>query len=348
MKRVGNLFELIVDMDNLKRAHQNAKKGKSWYREVKMVDANPEYYLEKLQKSLIEKTYQTSEYETFIKVDTGKEREIFKLPYYPDRICQWALLQIIEPYLLKHLTRDTYSAIPGKGTHECLKNVQKAVYTDLENTKYCLKMDVQKYYPSINHSILKSKYRKIFKDQELLWLLDEIIDSTEGETGIPIGNYLSQYSGNYYLSDFDHWIKEEKQIKYYYRYMDDMVIFGEDKESLHALRVEIENKLADIELTLKSNWQVFPTAVRGVDFVGYRVFKGYTLLRKSTATAYKRCMRKIYRKGYNGQPISRSDFHSIDSYNGWMKHCDSYRLRQSYTVPVLPYREEYLKGARSK
>lgn len=88
MKRYGNLYEKICDLDNLKLAHKNAQKGKGWYKEVKEINTNPEYYLKKLQDMLLNKTYRTSEYETFIKHDTGKDRKIYKLPYYPDRIAQ--------------------------------------------------------------------------------------------------------------------------------------------------------------------------------------------------------------------------------------------------------------------
>lgn len=132
----GNLYEQIYDMKNLELAHQNAKKGKGWYKEVKMVDENPEYYLGLLQQMLINKTYHTSEYQTFIKKDSGKEREIFKLPYFPDRICQWAILQIIEPILLKNFTDDTYSAIPGRGIHLCLQRLNHAMQTDVPNCQY--------------------------------------------------------------------------------------------------------------------------------------------------------------------------------------------------------------------
>ena len=274
-------------MDNLKKAHQKAKVGKGWYKEVKMVDENPDYYLEKLQKMLMDKTYQTSEYETFIKLDSGKEREIFKLPYFPDRICQWAIMLVIEPFLIKHFTADTYSAIPGRGTHLCLSRMKEAIKKDPKGTRYCLKLDVSKYYPSINHDILKQKYRRKFKDPNLLWLLDEIIDSTEGNKGIPIGNYLSQYSGNFYLSQFDHWIKEVKQVKYYYRYMDDIVILSDNKADLHKINSEISVFLKkELDLNVKDNWQVFPTFVRGVDFIGYRTFEDFVLLRKSIAKEY--------------------------------------------------------------
>lgn len=255
MKRYGNIYEKIYNIENLRLAHKNAKKGKGWYKEVLMIDENPDYYLKLLQKQLIEKTYHTSKYESFIKKDGEKERVIYKLPYFPDRICQWAILQIIEPILIKNLTIDTYSAIPDRGIHFGLKRVQKNIIMNEKGCRYCLKIDAKQYYPSIDHKILKEKYRKIFKDKDLLWLLDEIIDSTEENAGIPIGNYLSQYSGNFYLSSFDHWIKEEKYIKHYHRYMDDIVIFGKTKEDLRLLLKDIHLYFEEkLHLTIKDNW----------------------------------------------------------------------------------------------
>ena len=103
-----------------------------------------------------------------------------------------------------------------------------------------------------------------------IWLLDEDFDS---ETGIPIGNYLSQYCGNFYLSAFDHWLKEEKRVKHCFRYMDDIVIFGSSKEALHQLRKDIDEYFRkELKVVIKGNWQIFPSYVRGVDFVGYRTF----------------------------------------------------------------------------
>jgi hypothetical protein len=342
MKKYGHLYEKICNMDNLKLAHQNAKKGKGWYTEVKMVDENPDFYLGKLQEILINKTYHTSKYETFIKHDSGKDREIYKLPYFPDRICQWAILQIIEPILLKNLTNDTYSAIPRKGIHLCLNRLNDAVQHDVPESQYCLKLDVKKYYPSINHDILKTKYRKLFKDADLLWLLDEIIDSTPGEVGIPIGNYLSQYSGNFYFSEFDHWIKEVKGIKYYYRYMDDVVILGNSKEKLHELRKEIDQYFRKkLKLKIKENWQVFPTYVRGIDFVGYRTFMNYKLLRKSTCKQFKRKMIALNKKQIEGIEMTYSEWCSINSYKGWLIHCNSYRLSKKYVEPIQQFATNY-------
>lgn len=126
---------------------------------------------------LVNKKYHTSEYQIFYKTENGKRRKIYKLPYYPDRIAQWAILQVIEPCLMKHLISDTYSAIPGRGIHRGLSRITQALQNDSEHCQYCLKIDARHYYQSINHDILKQKYRKMFKDKDLLWLLDEIIDS---------------------------------------------------------------------------------------------------------------------------------------------------------------------------
>lgn len=343
---IGNenctLWDAICSMDNLKAAHQNAKKGKGWYKEVKMVDSDPEHYLKLLQEMLVNKTYHTSEYQTFYKTDGNKKRLIYKLPYFPDRICQWAVLQVIEPILLRNFTADTYSAIPGKGIHLCLHNIQKSMKTDVKGSQYCLKIDAKQYYPSINHQILKEKYRHLFKDDDLLWLLDEVIDSTPGDSGIPIGNYLSQYSGNYYLSAFDHWIKEVKGVKHYFRYMDDIVILHQSKTYLHKLRKEIDEYFrTKLKLTIKENWQVFPTFKRGLDYVGYRSFLEFTLLRKSTCKNFKVKMVAINKKRLNGQELTYSEWCSINSYKGWLKHCDSYRLQQKYLMPLEKYAENY-------
>lgn len=360
MKRYDNLYEKIYDIENLRKAHQHAKKGKGWYQEVRMIDENPEYYLGLLQQMLINHTYKTSDYEVFYKTEGKKTRKIYKLPYFPDRICQWAILQVIEPCIINNLTDDTYSAIPKRGIHKALSKLQNAMWNDVPHCQYCLKIDARHYYQSVNHEILKEKYSRMFKDNELLWLLGEIIDSIttaeiedlsaiylleediDPNTGIPIGNYLSQYSGNYYFSSFDHWIKEEKKVKYYFRYMDDICIFGETKEELHELRKEIDVYFREnLKIRIKDNWQVFPTYVRGVDFLGYRTFLNYTLLRKSTCNDMKRKLTAIRLKVESGNMMNYSEWCCINSYKGWLKWCDSFRLQQKYVVPLLPYADDY-------
>jgi len=329
MKRYGNLYPKICDFDNVVLAHTNARRGKSWYKEVKMVDSDPFYYADLIHNMLREKRYRTSEYEIFETNDSGKTRTIYKLPYFPDRIVQWAILQVIEPIFLKDFIYDTYSALPGRGIHLGLKRLHKAL-DDKENTTYCLKFDVKKYYPSIPHLNLKNALRRKFKDTDLLWLLDEIIDSVNEEKGIPIGNYTSQYFANFYLSPYDHWIKEKKKIRYYFRYMDDIVILHKSKKFLHWLRYETDWYFRqNFGLEIKNNWQVFPTRERGIDFLGYRSFGDRTLLRKTTAKRFQTSMKKILKEGLN-----KKGRMSIASYEGWLKWCDSFGLRRKYIGPL--------------
>jgi hypothetical protein len=366
-------------MDNLYRAYQNAKSGKGWYKEVKQIEKRPFYYLAGLQYMLKNHLFKTSEYEIFILNEGKKKRDVYKLPFFPDRIAQWAILQVIEPFLLANMTADTYSAIPGKGIQPIVDDLRghyktkivdgkkKSVWvpsillTDEENTRYCYKIDLHHYYQSINHEVLKQKFRKVFKDPELLWLLDEITDSintateedlielslsgeieVDPNTGIPIGNYMSQYSGNFYLSSFDHWVKEELHTKHNYRYMDDVVIFASSKEELHEIHRKVTAYTRDyLHLNIKGNYQIFPTKVRGVDFVGYRFFGEYTLLRKSTAINFKRKMRACRKKMENNIPPTYSEWCSFNSYKGWLGNCDSYRLFKKYMEPLIEYMQNY-------
>lgn len=341
MKRVGNLYAEICSMDNLKLAHKQARKGKGFYKEVKMVNEDPSYYLGELQDMLVNHTYRTSEYDIFEKQEGKKLRKIYKLPYFPDRICQWAILQVIEKYLIRNMTADTYSAIPGRGTELARRRVIKAMRNDPVGTQWCLKIDVRKYYPSIDIDILKDKYRRLFKDPELLWLLDEILDSCP-DSGVPIGNYISQYSGNIYLSDFDHYVKEKLGVKHYFRYMDDMVFFASTKEELQALIVEITRYLGEeLHLEVKENWSLFRIEDRGLDFVGY-VFTHDTIrLRKSIVKSLKRVSSTIRWRVNNGRMINRKLYFAINSLCGWLKHSYSNWLRIRYVDIIWDYVEEY-------
>ena len=340
MKRYNDIFPKIVDMENLREAFKNAKKGKSHYHEVKMVAKDPDFYLSKIQEMLINGTYKTSKYETFIKNDKGKEREIYKLPFYPDRIIHWAIMLQIEPIFMKTFTTFTNASLKDRGIHRTLDQLDKMLL-DEEGTKYCLKIDVEKFFPNINHNILKGLLRKKFKDKLLLNLLDEIIDSIDGEKGVPIGNYLSQYFANFYLAYFDHWLKETKKCKYVLRYMDDIVILHSDKNFLHQLRKDISVYLdKNLKLKLKDNWQVYPVDSRGIDFVGYKTFRKYKLLRKSTYKRMKTKCIKLEKKSL----LSFSDFCSVNSYLGWIKWCNGHNLSKKYIIKLLDKDYKDLRG----
>jgi len=322
MKRYGYLYKQIYEMENLKLAHKNAKKNKRHYREVKMVDANLDLYLSAIRDSLKDKTFRNSEYEIITrKTDSGKVREIYKLPYYPDRIIHHAILQIVGNIWHKTLIRDTYSSIKNRGIHDGVKRVKNAL-RDKENTIYCLKLDVRKYYQSINNKKLKEIIRRKIKDPDVLWLLDEIIDSTKG---VPIGNYLSQHFGNIYLSGLDHFCKNK--VKCYFRYCDDIVILHSDKGFLHSLFNEIKQYLNTLELQIKDNYQVFPVDKRGIDFLGYRFFHGYTLLRKSIKVKLTKNVKHI-KKNHENMSTSKI-INSMMSYYGWFGYANCKNLENT-------------------
>jgi retron-type reverse transcriptase len=281
MKRIGNLYDKVISLENLYLADEKARKGKLRTYGVQIHDKNREANLLKLHNDLKNQAYKTSEYHIF-KIYEPKEREIYRLPYFPDRITHHAIMNVLEPIWVSIFTKDTYSCIKNRGIHAAVRSLRRTLVEDEVGTRYCLKLDVKKFYPSIDHDILKQIIRRRIKDKRLLWLLDEIIDSVPDEKGVPIGNYLSQYFANLYLAYFDHWLKEVKGIKYYWRYADDIVILAPNKEMLHELLHDIRAYFREnLSLEVKRNYQVFPVESRGIDFLGYIFFHTHIRLRKS-------------------------------------------------------------------
>lgn len=340
MKRYGDIYDKICTIENLREAHRNARKDKLFYKEVKMVDADPDKYLYQIQEMLISGTYEVSDYALSIINDKGKERELAKLPYFPDRIIQWAIMLQIEPIFLKVFCPHTCASIPGRGISKA-QELLHGYLKDVPGTQYCLKIDVSKFYPNIDHEILKRLLERKFKDKRLLQLLFKIVDSVP-EKGVPIGSYLSQYLANFYLAYFDHWMKETLRLKYVVRYMDDVIVLSDSKEHLHEVRRQMDEYLQnELNLHLKPNYQVFPVDARGVDFIGFRSFHGYTLLRKRTAVKFKARMNKIQRKQDAGKLISFSEWCSANSYRGWLEMCDGFRLKEKYLTPIQPSLDKY-------
>lgn len=347
MKRIGNIYSKIYDLENLRQAHYCAKRDKSHYRAVQMVEADLENRLLLIQEMLKNKTYEVGQYKISIIEDKGKTRLLHKLPYFPDRIIQWAIMLQLEQTFCQVFTNFSCASLKGRGTKYAADLLKKHL-RDEEGSKYCLKMDIKKFYPSIDRDILKRMLRKKIKDKDLLWLLDQIIDKEsigpdqenissefkkiyfqEGK-GLPIGSYLSQYLANFYLAYFDHWLVEEMNCRYVVRYMDDIVILHYDKNFLHKLRVRSQEYLEQwLDLKLKENWQVFPVAARGVDFVGYRHYHHHRLLRKKTKKNMKKSV-KAFLKNKN-----QHTWCSVLSFYGWLKSCNSFFLCRRYYCKAI-------------
>jgi retron-type reverse transcriptase len=318
MKRLNNLYDRICSIENLQLADEKARKGKLRSHGVIKHDRNREQNIIRLHEDLMNGNFKTSKYDIFT-IYEPKEREIYRLPYFPDRIVHHAVMNVLEPIWISIFTSDTYSCIKNRGIHAAAQNIKKALRENPEATKYCLKIDIRKFYPSIDHDILKRIVRLKLKDKRLLALLDEVIDSADG---VPIGNYLSQYFANLYLAYFDHWLKEEKRVvKYYYRYADDIVILHHDKRFLHDLFGEMQTYLAEnLKLQIKDNWQVFPVAARGIDFVGYVFYHTHTRLRKSIKKRFCRRLARINKR----MNINEETFkQAVCPWWGWVKYCNS-------------------------
>lgn len=308
MKRIGNVYQRVVSLENLYRASYKAQKGKSKKREVREWNRNLADNINKLQDDLLTGNYTVSKYYVFT-IFEPKERVISKLPFR-DRVVHHALMNIIEPMLEKGFISQTYACIKKRGVHKGLRDVTKAL-RDRKGTQYALKLDIKKFYPSVDNSLLKAVLRTKFKDPYLLGLMAKIIDSCEG---LPLGNFTSQWFGNLYVSRFDRWMKQERGIKNYFRYSDDILILHESKEFLYQLKLDIIDFMRDNLRLELSNYQVFPVSKRPIDFLGYVIDHDKVWIRKSIKQNFKK--KRFFLK-------------SISSYMGWTLHADCRNLEYS-------------------
>ena len=316
MKTYSNLWQKFISEDNFNVALHDSQLGKKKQKQVRKFNLNPEENLKAIRDSIINGTFHTSAYRSMI-VFEPKKRVIYKLPYNPDRIVQHAVMNILRPIMEGMFIYDSYACVEGKGQMRASRRCSQFV----RRNKYCLKCDIHHFYPSIRHDILSKMLHEKIRDEKFMQIVDDIIYSFEGETNAPIGNYTSQWVGNFYLTKLEYYVKQELKIKDYIRYCDDFILFSDDKEYLHECRRKIEKFIYD-ELGLTySKAYVFATK-QGVDFCGYRMFGKYVLLRKSTAKRLKRRVRRVY-PNYTEEKRTAS----IASTLGWLKHCNSYNLK---------------------
>lgn len=328
MKTHKNLYHQITDFGNLKLAAYQAQQGKRFNENVANFNMRLESELIQLKAELEEQNYQPGEYHTFYIFDP-KKRMISAAPYR-DRVVHHALCNIIEPIFERTFIFDSYANRKGKGTHKAIDRFQffAKKYT------YVLKCDVRKYFPSIDHQILKEQLQRKIGCGKTNQLINLIIDNsnpqekvdmlfqddnlfTNRSKGLPIGNLTSQYFANIFLNPLDHYIKEELKCKAYIRYVDDFVLFHQEKEALHEFLRCIQRFINDFRLKLHPNkCKVFPVRV-GIPFLGFRIFPEHRLLKSTNLrNARKRIRRKI--RLFKDRKLEEAKLEQ--SINSWLAH----------------------------
>ena len=320
VKRIKNVYPLVYSTENLIRSQHTAQKGKKNRGEVKAFNDSFSDKMAFLYEILREETFEPGKYRVK-KIYDPKERDIMIAPFFPDRIIHHCLINVLAPHWYHIFIGNTYACIKGRGTHKCMQDVHKALIEDKAGTEYCLKIDIRKFYDNVDHAVLKKILRFTIADESLLRLLDKIIDSNGKEKGLPIGNFTSQYLANLYLSYFDHWVKEYLGVKYYFRYMDDIVVLGENKERLHFLLDAFALYLgAELKVEIKGNWQIFPVDDRSIDYVGFKQNHYGILLRKGILLRFYEKLEATKEK-YKIE--NETDIkHLFPSEYGWIIRCD--------------------------
>lgn len=324
MKKAGNLWSSLASVENIKQAHAKARKGKLHYKEVQKYDKDVDKYSSEISKLLLDKSFKTSPYLIQELFDGRKNRTVYKLPYFPDRVVHHALMLVVGPLIQKSLIRDTFQSLPNRGTSDAARRVKRLIVE--KKPKYAVKLDIEKYYPSVNNEVLKEKLANKIKCKDTLWLLNEIIDSSKG---LPIGNYTSQILGNFYLSSLDWKVKQEIKPLGYFRYCDDLVLFSNSKKFLKETFEKLSIETTLLDLKIKPNYQIVNVDKQGIDFVGY-VFK-------SKSTRLRKTIKDSFTASSKGLPA----LNSLMAYKGWVKHSNSKKLWRKHTEHLITtYRKQ--------
>ena len=341
MKSWNNLWDNFLSEDNIRLAIKNAARGKvkkryDVKRALKDVDGYVKYIKHYAENFRNDKHNPIEIYDGI----TRKKRTII-VPTFRELVVQHMLINVLKPVFLQGVYERTYGSIPKRGAHEGKKYIEKWIRHDVKNCKYCLKLDIKKYFENISHDILKTKLSRVIKDKKILSILYEVINATDN--GLPLGFYTSQWLSMWYLKDFDHYVKEKLYAPHYMRYADDIVIFGANKRKLWKTFEEIKKYLGDLGLELNRKSQMFRFVYtkhgmeygRDLDFMGFRFFRNRTIIRRSIYYKMMRKARKISKKS----KITIFDIRQMLSYLGWLKSTDVYKMYVKYIKPFFEVRK---------
>jgi retron-type reverse transcriptase len=341
MKRHGNLWASIITFENLLISAKKAQAGKRFRENVLEFNYNLEWELTQLERELATKTFKTGAYHTFEIVEP-KRRMISAAPYR-DRVVHHALCNIISPIFERTLIFDTYANRRGFGTHRALRRFTAFA----RSSEYILQCDIKKYFPTIDHIILKQIIRRKIKCPDTLWLIDTIIDGSNAQEtvcdyfigddlltpstrrkGLPIGNLTSQFFANIYLNGLDHFVKEQLKATKYLRYVDDFAIFSSDRGFLTEARQGIETYLATLRLKIHAiKSQIFATK-RGANFVGFCIFQDQIRVRTVNLRRARRRLKRMQIRYAQSRINLLRISQSIRSWIAHLEHGDTWQLRQ--------------------
>jgi retron-type reverse transcriptase len=302
----------------------------------------------RLQDELTTKTYEPGPYHTF-EICEPKRRLISAAPFR-DRVVHHALCNVLEPIFERCFVFDSYACRKGKGTHAAVARFQSFA----RRHGYVLKCDVRKFFPSIDHELLKSNLARKIKDIDVLWLIARIIDGSnpqepvlrwypeddlltpsERRRGLPIGNQTSQFFANVFLNPFDHFVTETIRVPGYVRYCDDFAIFGDDKPWLAHVRERCRQFLSTLRLTLHPDKSVISPVKHGCRFLGYRVFPHHRRLPRSNLVRFRRRLRAMQRAFAKGAIDTRSIHRRLVSWIGHALHANTERLRADILADTI-------------
>lgn len=341
MTRIDGIWDSVTSFENLLRAYRKARRGKGGRPVVAAFGLNLERELLALQRTLQHGSHQPGEYRLFT-IYERKPRLIAAAPFC-DRVVHHAVMQVIEPPIDRTFISDNYACRVGKGVHAAVGRYQAWAQT----YRYVLKMDIQQYFPSIDHELLKEKLRQRIRDVRVLALLDCIIESSPQRTaapqyfpgddlltpldrraGIPIGNLTSQFFANLYLDDFDHAIKQQWRVRPYLRYVDDMVVLGHDKVQLAELRAAVHERLVADRLHLHPRKAHISPVADGLNLLGYVVYPTRRRLRNDNGYRFARKLRRMVVAYRMGHLEWASVVASTRSWIGHAQHADTDALRR--------------------
>ena len=323
-KTLKNIWDKFIAWDNILTASHKAEKGRRFYRDIAKFNYNREINLQKLIVQLESGLWQPTPYHCFTIFEPKKR--IISAPAYPDRIVHHALVQVIENFLDNRFINETFACRTNKGTHAASRYLYDILYRlqhEYGDTVYVLKADISKYFDSIDHSILLNKLYKYITDKRIQEVIHRLV-TFDRDKGLPLGALTSQLFANLYLNSFDHYVKEDLNISYYLRYMDDFIIIHPDKAYLQDSYVKIREYITNkLHLTLNYKTKIIK-AFEGVNFTGYWHWYNHITPRKSNVKKACRMFKSLDRLYRKNKVSLEYTIPRVASFTGYIQHCDGW------------------------